>query len=79
VVRVLKKCLTSWFGCAKIAGMKTQNTSGLAAESFQSASFIAVLCGVAGEWFASWVRSARVVCMNMSAGMRIVRGGGSLT
>lgn len=59
--------------------MKTQKASGLVAASFQPASSLAVLCGLAGEWLASWVRSARVVCMNRSAGMRIARGGGSLT
>lgn len=56
--------------------MKTQNKGGLAAESFQPASSLAMLCGVAGEWLASGVSSARVVCMNRSAGMRIARGGG---
>ena len=55
--------------------MKTQNTSGLVAGSFQPASSLAVLCGVAGEWLASGVRSARVVCMNRPAGMRIAGGG----
>lgn len=74
MVRVLKKCLTSWFGYAKMVGMKTQNTSGLVSGSFQPASSLAVLCGVAGEWLASGVRSARSVCMNRSADMRITGG-----
>lgn len=62
-----------------MAGMRIQSTSGVMAESFQPASALALLCGVAEGWSAFGVRFARVVGMNRSAGMRIVRGGGSLT